>query len=262
MYFLMSLLSVSGEFPSRSLGILGDVRTVKAMVHKMENIQKIRLSNGDILEIKLFQLSGKWNDRTVRLTKNALSVLNDLHPNALHYYLGAFPDNRFSGNELLINRNHRVGESIAMFMRAGIESAPYALPELQKESIRNIIQDTPSYYIARNFKKIYEAELNKTIFTRVVGLLFYPGGSYAVYNTRNSIMKLSGIGEIKARQELSEIVRMNAGLDEVASALLFGVSENTALQTLTESDKSQKKQTRFDRIYQNIHFVPLILLNV
>ena len=262
MYSLLRLLSIVGEFPSKSMGIFGDVRTVKAMIHKMESAQKIRLSNGDIIGTKLFQLSGKWNDRTIRLNKNALAVFNDIHPDALNYYLDTFPDNRFSGNQLNIHRNHRVGEAIAMCMMAGIETAPYVLPELQKAGIRSVIPETPSYYVSRNFKKICEAELNKTMFTRVVGLLFYPGGSYAVYNTRGSVMKWSGLGEIKAKLELSEIVRMNAGPYDVNSALLFGAAGNIALQTLIESSASRKirfrsKGDRFDEIYRAIHFVPL-----
>ena len=44
---------------------------------------------------------------------------------------------------------------------------------------------------------------------------------------------------------------------EVTSALLFGASEDSALRTLIESDKSRKKDARFDRIYQAVHFVPL-----
>jgi hypothetical protein len=70
-------------------------------------------------------------------------------------------------------------------------------------------------------------------------------------------MRWSGFGEIKARQEVSEIVRMNAKLHEVTSALLFGNSEEIALQTIINSDKSLKKELRFDRVYNKIHFVPL-----
>ena len=154
-------------------------------------------------------------------------------------------------------RNHRVGETIAICMMAGIETAQYILPELQKDNIRRVIPEKPSYYISRDFKKIYEAEMSKTIFTRIIGLLFYPGGCYAVYNTRDAVMKWSGLGETKARQELSEIARMNAGLAEVTSVILFGADENVALQTLLDSDKSRKKDTRFDRIYNAVHFVPL-----
>jgi hypothetical protein len=100
-------------------------------------------------------------------------------------------------------------------------------------------------------------ELNKTAYTRVIGLLFYPTGCYAVYNTRDAVMKWSGSGEVKSREEMSEITRMNAGLDEVNSVLLFGANENIALQTLFESAKNQLNENRFDKIYQAIHYVPL-----
>jgi len=258
MYRLLKLLSISGEFPSGSLGILGNTRTIKAMVHKMEAVQKIRVTvNNTVHLTKLFQVSGRGDKRTVRLTKNALPILDDIHADALDYYLSSFPNNRFTGDRYHIWRNHRVAEAIAMCMMADIQVAPYMLPELQKDSIRHVIPKLPGYYIARNFKKIYEAELNKTIFTRVIGLLFYPGGVYAVYNTRNAVMKWSGLGEIKAKQELSEIVRMNAGLEEVTSVILFGSDARIALQTVVESDKSRKRQVRFDRIFFNIYFVPL-----
>jgi hypothetical protein len=258
MYRLLLLLSISGEFPCGSLGILGNARTIKAMVHKMEAVQKIRVAaNETMLSTKLFQVSGKGDKRTVRLAKNALSILNDIHANALGYYLSSFPKNKFTGDRYHIFRNHRVAEAVAMCMMADIQAAPYLLPELQKNSIRHVIPKIPAYYLARNFKKIYESELNKTIFTRIIGLLFYPGGGYAVYNTRNAVMKWSGLGEIKAKQELSEIARMNAGLEEITSVILFGTDANIALQTVVESDKSRKKQVRFDRIFFNIHFVPL-----
>jgi len=257
MHNLLRLLSVSGEFPCRSLGILGNVRTVKAMVHKMEAAQNIRLSDGAALSAKLFQVSGIRDLRTVRIYKGALDVLRDIHPDALGSYLAAFPGNKFTGDKTHIRRNHRIAEATAMCMMAGMETAPYALPKLQKEAIRITVPEKPCYYAARCIKKIFEAELNKTSFTRVVGLLCYPGGTYSVYNTRDAVMKWSGFGELKSRQELSEIVRMNAGLDEVSSAILFGNDISVALQTLIESDKSQKRQTRFDRIYQSIHYVPL-----
>jgi len=195
--------------------------------------------------------------RTIRLNKSALGILRDIHPGALDSYLSAFPDNRFTGDPYHILRNHRMAEAIAMSTAAGIETAPYVLPRLQKEAIRLVIPETPSYYVARHFKKIFAAELNKTIFTRVVGLWFCSGGCYAVYNTRDAVMKWSGLGELKARQDLSEIVRMNAGMEEVTSALLFGNSADVALQTLLESDKSRKRDIRFDKIYHSIHFIPM-----
>ncbi len=53
--------------------------------------------------------------------------------------------------------------------------------------------------------------MNKTIFTCLTGALFFSlGYCYAVYNTRDAVMKWSGMGEFKtARHE--ELARMNAG---------------------------------------------------
>jgi hypothetical protein len=203
--------------------------------------------------------------RTIRLCKSALTLLNELHPGALDYYLASFPANVFSGFRDNKIRNHRVGEAIAMCMMAGIETAPYKLPPLQKKSILSVILETPSYYLSRNFKHLCTpvqisggtSELNKSRYARVVGLLFYPGGCYAAYNTRDAVMKWNGLSELKSKQSLSEIVRMNAGLAEVTSALLFGNSAQIAMQAMIESDKTRKMDVRIDRVYQGIHYIPL-----
>jgi hypothetical protein len=54
-----------------------------------------------------------------------------------------------------------------------------------------------------------------------------------------------------------ELARMNAGLDDISAALLFGASYDTAMITVLESDKSARPDMRFDRIYARVHFVPL-----
>jgi hypothetical protein len=95
------------------------------------------------------------------------------------------------------------------------------------------------------------------MYTRIVGALFCPNGVFAVYNTRNAVMKWSGRGEIKALNNLLELARMNAGIEDVSSALLFGEDAGVALKTVLESDRRRKPELRFDRIYPNIHFVPL-----
>ena len=86
------------------------------------------------------------------------------------------------------------------------------------------VSERPSLYLARDLKKINASEQNKTMFTRTVGALFYPGGCYAIYNTRSSIMKWSGMGEFKSRLSLQEIARLNAGIETVDSAVLMGES--------------------------------------
>lgn len=98
--------------------------------------------------------------------------------------------------------------------------------------------------------------MNKTGYTRTVGLLLLPGEAFALYNTRNASMKWSGLGELKAKQHLEELARMNAGVRLFNKAILFGSSGNVAIQTLTDIVKG-KNSIRFDELYNHIYFVPL-----
>ncbi len=257
-YRLLMLLSVGGEYPSSALGILGKVRVYKALVHSLESVQSVRVHrDGHVYTTKLMTVSGKRANRTIRLYRGALPVLNETHPNALEYYLNSFQDHKFTGDAFHIWRNHRVSEALAICLSAGIEMRPFALPELQLGEFRRTVPSTPSFYIARDLKKLDTEEFNKTMYTRVVGAVFYPGGVYAVYNTRGAVMKWSGIGEFKAKMHLEGLSSMNAGIREMSSALLFGNNAGIAMQTLLESDKTRKKELRIDKIYQRIHFIPL-----
>ena len=155
------------------------------------------------------------------------------------------------------DRNLRVAETIGMHLIAGVETRAYLLPALQYRAILRITPDAPAFYLARDFKRITPAEQNKTMFTRIVGAIFYPGGCYAVYNTRNAAMKWNGMGEFKALHSLTELARMNAGVQSIDSAILLGESYDTALTTLLESDKNRRLELRFDGIYRHIYFVPM-----
>jgi hypothetical protein len=171
--------------------------------------------------------------------------------------MDTFRQHVFSNDRFHIERNHRVAEAIAMCMAAGIETRPYALPPLNKSGLSLTVPNSPSFYIARQLKKISDDETSKTAYTRTVGVLFYPGSAYAVYNTRDAVMKWSGRGEVKALGNLHELARYNASLNEVPAALLFGQSADVALNTILESDKSRRPELRFDKIYNRIHFIPL-----
>jgi hypothetical protein len=205
--------------------------------------------------------------RTVRLSKGAIPLLEGLHPKAEEYYLRASHGHSFSGSVHHIGRNHRVGEAIALVMMAGLEYRPYALPKLHHGFIEKQGPPGPSFYIARDIKGTEFDNADKTMFTRIVGAVFSPGGCYAVYNTRNAVMKWSGMGEFKAQNYLSELARCNFdteglprisyGSYDVESALLLGNDPNVALQTILASDKSKRKSSRVDSIYPRVHFIPL-----
>ena len=254
---LLQLLSTAGEIPVSALSLLGNERVLSTLVHKLESVQDIRFQrDGEVYRSKLIQMSGKKGERTIRLYRKGLPVLDGLYPGLHERYLTSFKNHNFSSDQFHIERNHRIAEVIAMCMMAGIETRPYSLPVLQKSEIKLIVPDSPSFYISRDLKKTGD-ETNKTSYTRIVGALFYPGGSYAVYNTRAAAMKWSGLGEMKTLNNLLELARMNAGLSEAPDALLFGRDYDTTLRTILDSDKSRRPELRFDKIYQHICFIPL-----
>jgi len=257
-YQLLQLLSIAGEFPASSLHLLGSERSIKDLVHKLESVQEIRFPpNESVLRTKVLTVSGWKETRNIRLSKSALPLLNGLHPGALEYYLGVTNNHQLSGGYYHVGRNHRVGEAIAMVMMAGLEFRPYDLPRLQKKAVSQVVLPKPSFYIARDFKANDYDEMDKYMFTRIVGAVFYPGGCYAVYNTRGAVMKWSGNGERKARSYLTDVARYNAGFLDVDSALLVGNSPDWALQTILVSDKDPRKRNGFNSVYQHIHFLPL-----
>ena len=257
---LLIMLSVTGEFPVCALKLLGSERVMKALVHNMTQVQEYRLPDTKTNQRwrgKLLKLTNNKAGRGIRLTKAALPILDWVHPGALDYYLSSFWNHKFPGDLAHIERNYRVAEAAAMFFRAGIQMQAYELPVLQNQKIDLTVPGYPAYYLAKDIKKIGASEMNKTMFTRITGALFSPGGVYAVYNTRNAVMKWNGMGEFKALHDLLEISRMNAGGFDIQSAILFGVSHEIALRTLQETEKNRRLEFRFDNIYQHIYFVPM-----
>ena len=255
---LITMLSIVGEYPIRSLYLLGNERAYKALVHKLTTPETFRIPQTETeLTTRLLTVTGKGNSRSVRFYKGALPILEWIHPDAYGYYMAAFYNHRFPGGMAHRDRNLRVAETIGMHLTAGVETRAYLLPALQNRAILRITPDAAAFYLARDFKKITPAEQNKTMFTRIVGAIFYPGGCYAVYNTRNAAMKWNGMGEFKALHSLTELARMNAGVQSIDSAILLGESYDTALTTLLESDKNRRLELRFDGIYRHIYFVPM-----
>lgn len=131
------------------------------------------------------------------------------------------------------------------------------LPQLQADRIYHRSFTAPAFYNGRDLKKLKQDELSKTMYSRMVGAIFSPGGGYVVYNTRNALMKWHGSGEFKALMDVLEIARLNTDLPEFRSAVLFGRDYQIALRTLEDISKSRRMDMRFDATYQHIHFIPM-----
>ena len=174
----------------------------------------------------------------------------------------AFYRHQLPGDAAHIERNHRVAEAVLMCMNAGIEARPTRLPRLQNQRIARLVPDSPSFYLGKELKKIRDTELNKTMFSRSVGMVTCPGFCYAVYNSRSALMKWNGMGEFKTLLSLTEAARLNAGVSEIDSAILFGADQEVALRTIRESEKNHRLEFRFDGIYRHIHFVPMTAFGI
>ena len=255
-YLLLRLLAVMGEIPMKIVRLLGSERSWKVLIYNMNTVQKVRITDTDErFECRLITIGGKGRLKTIRLHKSALPILQKIDARAYDYYMGAFGGHHFSGDERHIDRNHRVAEVMITCMRAGVMVYQPGHPNILSKRIQNLDPPYPCFYVGRDLKKLDVSELNKTKFTRVVGLMVSPGECRAVYNCRNKPMEWLGQGERKARKHLSDILMPSSGY-MIDTAVLFGLDLNIAFQTLEKAYKSRRYESRFDGTYFYIHFIP------
>ena len=70
---LITVLGLAGEYPVRSLGVLGNERTLRALVGKLSTTQELRNPDtGERMRVKLLQLTGIGNAKAIRFCKGAL----------------------------------------------------------------------------------------------------------------------------------------------------------------------------------------------
>lgn len=83
---LITMLSIVGEYPIRSLYLLGNERAYKALVHKLTTPETFRIPQTETeMTTRLLTVTGKGNSRSVRFYKGALPIL-DWHsiPERIH----------------------------------------------------------------------------------------------------------------------------------------------------------------------------------
>ena len=255
---LLMLLACVGEYPMQAVYLLGNDRVWKRLLKKLQKIQDFCLpDSGERLRFQMLTVSGKGKLKTIRLHKSALPVLKKIAPIAYKLYLHSFENHHFSGAITHVSRNHRVAETVAMCMAAGITAFPWETEDPHKQNVRYQEVDRPMFYLSRELKKFYEGEMKKTEFTRIAGALVYPYGVYAVYNTRDDAMLWRGEGEEKAKVLLSSIFRTGGFRTEVDSAILLGRDARAAAITLRDAFLRRHLKERLDKIYAHLHFIPM-----
>lgn len=117
---IVTMLSFVGEFPYRSIHLLGNERVLKTLINKLTTPQTYHNPQTDTtMTCRLLTVSGKGSSKTVRLYKSALPILEWIHSDVYRYYLNAFWDHRFPGDSAHRERNQRVAEAASICMRAG-----------------------------------------------------------------------------------------------------------------------------------------------
>ena len=261
LYRLMCLLSVAGEYPVKSLHLLGNKRMYRKLVKEGLSPMTVRNSvTGETLSLpRLFNLCGRGRLKTIRLYAGALPILTWFGEG--EYYDSITHGYSLPMNQSHLDRNHRVGEALAVCMDAGIEILPHNLPKLKIDRRAYLITPgSPFFLTSRAIKQIggNDDEANKTNFTRMVGGLFAGNDCYCMFNTRDSIMKWSGGGEMKARYNLQCIYEANSvKSDYVRSAIILGSSPEIAMGSIESTAKISRKEYRFDSVFWYIHYIPL-----
>lgn len=242
----------------RSLQLLGSREVWRKLILKHSQRQEYRIPNcSEKFTCKLLLVTGKGRTKSVRISKAGLDVFEKANPDAVFYFNHNYFRHNHAGEKKRIDRFHRVAEATALVRMAGIETRPFVLPMLQMFSIDRVVPDEPSFYLSKELKYFGGDDVNKISFSRITGALFYPGGCYAVYNSRDYLMNWNGKGELKVKAHLTEIARMNAGVDDVTSALLLGSDYSIAEVTLRSLEKIKCEDARFDTIYDHLHFITL-----
>lgn len=254
-FMMFSVLSVTGEFPFRSLHLLGSQKVMQVLVRKLADVQTIcNPMTEEKVTAATVQILGKRSLRTIRLTEDAAPILRWLE--AEEDYEKAFPGDKLPNDNHHRERNHRVAEAVALCAVSGIEYRPHLLPRLQVTQRIMQPMDIPAFYLSRALKQAGNQETNKTAFSRVVGALLLGGVGYAVYNTRDAEMRWIGLGEQKALYRLQSVLGLNFPCPQIDSAVLFGASEEKAFSAICSSGQSVSRPSRLDSIYWHIHFVP------
>ena len=119
---ILMLLLITGEFPFRSLSLLGNERMLKATAVRMSDVHDIRFYDSDkTYRCRLITISGKSTWKTMRLCRSGFDLIADEMPELLSSYLDDTYGHRFHGEKRVTERNHRIAEASVMCMKAGIE---------------------------------------------------------------------------------------------------------------------------------------------
>lgn len=257
-YKIIMLLLITGEFPFRSLGLLGNERSIKETAVRMTQLHDIHIKDSEkTYRCRLITISGKSTLKTLRLCRAGFELIADEMPDLFKSYLLDTNGHRFHGEPYRIERHHRIAETYLMCMRSGIECRTHLLPQLQKQEKKYLDFSGPAFYSSRTIKRLGVDEMNKSKYIRLVGAIFSQAGLYEIYNSRSDVMEWYGQGEDKSILIMEDLCRYNFPMSESHRAIIFGNEYDVAIRTLQRFADGDK-YVQLDLLgYQSMHFIPM-----
>lgn len=129
---ILTILTLVGEFPMASLGLLGSVRSYGDLIRKLTTVQDFRLPDSkEHIQCRLLTVSGKGKRKTLRFFRGGLPLVERWDNERYQLYLREYRDHSFSGNGSYIERNHLIAEA-AVMMGSGYDAALSLLKELKE----------------------------------------------------------------------------------------------------------------------------------
>ena len=262
---VLSVIAVAGELSPKSLSALGEENTLKRLIKKGTVLQEYRnAEDGSRATATLFMVSGHGAEKTIRLKKEGIEVLNWVAD--AEYYKVAFCRNNF-GSGSKVKRHHTLAEAAMLFQSAGIEIQPYNLPTLSG-SIKNCREFNRPYFYTSTVLKYRVLQdlgeydrITRMSTSRFAGMFTTPGnGVFAIYNTGNSPISLNINAETNLKHEISDLKRTTfySPLDVLLKkntyqAIVlcsdFKTGYTTAVTGMFEGDKSKwKTNTRRENL--------------
>ena len=257
---LISVLSVATEYPVQSLKLLGSEQAYRNLVYALTGEQAfVNSDTGEVLQTKLCTISGKVPNRTIRFYKKGLEVLKwfGSYEGYMEYSFG----HNLPSFDISVRRNHCIAETLAVMARCAVEYRPQALPKLLADKWGQRLPDSPVFYTSKYLKHQYQNNTKETIYTRLVGAIFFGHEYYCVYNARKEFINWDTNSETKSKVMVEEIAGMNTMAKDMSSAIIFGESMDVMKRNLEElrKEENMKKQNApyLNKVYQNVHYVPL-----
>lgn len=254
-YNMLTMFAMCGEFPYHSLYMAeGEDRIVKRAVLNLK-------------KEKYITVVGKGQAKSIRLTKKGIEKLHEIDENMEEHYLEMTDGHKYRGGKdaaTIVWRRHRIAEIILMMKFIGADVWTCEKPELNiSTQDKRIHEDSIVYYTSREIKNADKDQKHKTEFTRIMGMLFSPGGVYGIYNTNHGLIKWNTQGEAKAQVLMEDIISFNysQNLNSVDSCIMFGKDIDVARRILESRggprDANNFEILSFDNTYPNIHFIPI-----